>query len=68
MPNENRDKMGSYAPGWLKKSRDDVPPSDEPLRDNSVFNEIVAGQNPTNQQDAPTQQAKPERTQSESDR
>ena len=68
MANEDKDKMGGYAPGWLKKSRDDVPPSNEPLRDNSVFNEIVAGQNPANQQDTPAQQSSPGHTQSESDR
>ena len=67
MTNENEDTIASYAPGWIKKSRDDVPTTDESLRDNSVFNEIVAGQNSSNQQDAPTQQTRPERPQSESD-
>ena len=67
MTNENKDRMGSYAPGWIKKSRDDVPPSNEHLRPNSVFDEIVTGQNSTNQQDETTQQTRPDRHQSESD-
>ena len=63
-----KDQVGSYAPGWLKKSRDDVPQTDKPPRENSVLNRILADAAPDNEQGGRSQQSVQERGSSESER
>ena len=63
-----KDQIGSYAPGWLKKSRDDVPQTDKPPRENSVLNQILEDGAPSNEQVGQSQQSVQEQNSSESDR
>ena len=74
MPTEKRNsqsidkQLGSYAPGWLKKSRDDVPDTDQDLPENPLVEAIMSNGNTTNEQAGEQQQSGTAQTQSESDR
>ena len=54
-PQENRD--GSYSPEWLKRSRDDVPQTGKPVRQNPVVEAIMANGSPGNEQAEQPKQA-----------
>ena len=62
---ENR--VSSYSPEWLRKSRDDVPQTGKPLRENPVVEAIMANNNNGNHQDRQERQLAPEQTPAESE-
>ena len=55
-----KDRDGSYAPEWLKRSRDDVQQTGKPLRKNAVVEAIMANDNSAEPGGQP-QQSAPER-------
>ncbi len=57
---DRENRGGSYAPEWLKRSRDDVPPNDQPLPKNPVVEAIMGVDNPGNQKTGQPQQTPPD--------
>ena len=53
-----RNRVSSYSPEWLRKSRDDVPQTGKPLRKNPVVEAIMA--NPGNERPRQVRQPAPE--------
>ena len=58
-------ESGDFSPTWLKKSRDDVPLTNQPLPENPLVAEIMGVGNPSNVHTDQTQDPKPKQTSSE---